>query len=371
VTLPHTGPAAPAPAAHPRRPAFRSRRAGVVARRIVRQVRADRRSLAMILVVPVLVILLLGYILRASHMTVTLAIAASGSVVLPGAAPPAGLRIVPAGPDAAEDLRAGRIQGLLVLAPGAPPALTVRGDDPGTVRLLQTAARQVVGALSDPAGTAAPPAITTAYLHGGPEFDRLDYYAPVLVGFFAFFFVFLLTAVSFLRERTTGTLERLLISPLRRLELVTGYMLGFGLFALAQTVLLVLVAIVVLQLHVRGQPALVLLVTALLAVGGVNLGIFCSTFARTELQAIQFIPVVLVPQALLSGLLFAVDSLPGWLQVVAHLLPMTYAAAALRAVMIAGSGLDDGGMVRDILVLAGFAVAFLGAAALTLRQEVA
>lgn len=362
---------------------FDPRRAGVVARRIIRQVLGDRRSLAMLIAVPVVVILLLGYILRSSRHTTTLAVA-----LPPGTPPvdqlpaPGGLRVVAASSDPDRDLRDGRLDGLLVLSPPAPPALTVRGDNPGTERLLQAAAGQIAQAANRPTDIPLPGGgraavasgadnIPTSYLHGGPEFDTLDYHAPALIGFFAFFFVFLLTSVSFLRERTTGTLERLLISPLRRLELVAGYMLGFGLFALIQAFLVVLVSILVLRIHYHGQPALVLLVVALFALGAVNLGIFCSTFARTELQAIQFIPIVLVPQGLLSGLLFAVDALPRGLQVVAHLLPMTYAIDALRGIMIAGNRLGDAAMVRDVLVLGGFVLAFLVAGVLTLREQLA
>lgn len=356
---------------------FQPRRAAVVARRIIRQVLGDRRSLAMLLLVPVLVILLLGYIMRSSNSTATLLVEGTGALPLSNLPLPGNLAVVAAPPGQAGAGRTWNADGLLSLST-APPKLTVRADNPATVKLLQAAAGQIAQAAgrppsgATPGSAGAPPAaLTTDYLHGGPEFDSLDYAAPVLIGFFAFFFVFLLTSVSFLRERTTGTLERLLISPMQRLELVGGYMLGFGLFALIQAFLVVVVSLFLLRIHSNGQLPLVLLIVALLAVGAVNLGIFCSTFARTELQAIQFIPIVLVPQALLSGLLFAVESMPRWLQVVARVVPMTYAAEALRAVMVAGAGLGDGTVLRDTLVLAGFCAFFLAAAALTLRKRLA
>lgn len=356
------------------------RRVRAVAGRIIRQVVNDRRTLALGLVVPVAVILLLGYVLRNRSGTTTLAVTVPAEQ-LPALPAPPGLRLVAASSDPEADVHDGRADGALSLM--APPRLIVRGENPGTSRLLRAAAAQVIqarfissaGVDADRGNSSRPLVIgediPTTYLQGGPEFDTLDYEAPALIGFFAFFFVFLLTVVSFLRERTSGTLERLLISPLRRLELVGGYMLGFGLFALVQAALVVLVAVAVLRIHHHGALALVLLLVALVTLAAVNLGIFCSTYATTELQAIQFIPIVIVPQGLLSGLLFSVASLPRWLQVVAHALPLTYATGALRGVMIAGAGPGDAAVLGDVLVLAGFIVAFLVAAALTLRQQLA
>ena len=139
---------------------------------------------------------------------------------------------------------------------------------------------------------------------------------PRSVGFFIYFFVYLLTGVSFLRERTGGTLERLMATPVARLEIVTGYTLGFGIFAIAQVAILMLWVLgsvhvpaigplpefaVGLGVPISGNPLLAYLVVLVLAMGAVSLGIFLSTFARTELQVIQFIPLVLVPQFLPVG----------------------------------------------------------------------
>jgi ABC-2 type transport system permease protein len=142
------------------------------------------------------------------------------------------------------------------------------------------------------------------------DYTQTDSLAPLFVGLFAFFFIFLLTSVSFLRERSRGTIERLLISPLSRAELVLGYVLGFTIFAVAQSLIILLYVIYVLQVHYAGNLGLIFLITLALTVGSVNLGIFLSTFARNELQVIQFIPLVLVPQALLGGLFWSVNSLP-------------------------------------------------------------
>jgi ABC-2 type transport system permease protein len=327
--------------------------------------------------------------MRSSGSTAVLAVDSSGTGIDPGGLQaPAGIRLVAAASDPDADLRHGRIDGVLRLSGGRGAMLALRGDNPGTVRLLQVASAQIItrqrlqGAIEQvaPGGSGAVASALNAaldaggvpatYLHGGPEFDTLDYEAPALIGFFGLFFVFLLTAVSFLRERTSGTLERLLVSPLGRMELVSGYTIGFGLFALAQAFLVVFVSVVVLRIHYRGGLLPIFIVVTLLSLGAVNLGIFCSTYARTELQAVQFIPIVIVPQGLLSGLLFTVESMPRWLQVVAHMMPMTYAIDALRAVMIAGAGWTTAALLRDLVVLFAFAAVFLLAGAMTLRRDV-
>jgi ABC-2 type transport system permease protein len=177
--------------------------------------------------------------------------------------------------------------------------------------------------------------------------------------------------VSFLRERAQGTLERLMASPLRRGEVVVGYMLGFGLLALAQGAIVLLFSLFVLHIHNEGNAALVFLVEALMAIAAVNLGIFLSLFARSEFQAVQFIPLVILPQALLSGILFPVSQEPRVLQYASSVLPLTYAVNAMRDITIRGAGLATGSLQLDLAVIGLFAVALVPLAAMTLRREVA
>ena len=199
----------------------------------------------------------------------------------------------------------------------------------------------------------------------------LDDLAPALVAFFAFFFIFLLAAVAFLRERTSGTLERLLATPLRRGELVAGYLAGFSLFALLQALVIIVFTVAVLRIHYQGNVATIFLIEAVLVVGAVSLGLAVSAFARNELQAVQFVPLILLPQVFLSGLLVPVDQLPDLLRPIAAVLPLTYANEALRSVMIDGAGLTDGLVLRDLGLLAGFALLTATAAVRSIRREVA
>lgn len=205
-------------------------------------------------------------------------------------------------------------------------------------------------------------------LHGGEEFSSTDYWAPGLIAFFAFFLVFLLTSVSFLRERLQGTLVRLLASPIGRTEMMLGYMIGFSLFALIQALVILVFIIYVLQVHQEGNLGLIFLVEVILTVGAVNLGIFLSTFARNELQVVQFIPLVILPQGLLSGLLVSLDTMPRILALIAKAMPLTYAVDALRAIMVRGAGVTD--IAVQLGVLTGFMLLFTLAGALTLSRQV-
>lgn len=211
------------------------------------------------------------------------------------------------------------------------------------------------------------PTLEVSYLYGGPEYTQTDALAPLFVGLFAFLFVFLLTSVSFLRERSQGTIERLMVSPLSKSELVLGYVLGFLLFAMVQSLLILVFVVYVLLVQHAGNLGLIFLVMLALTIGGVSMGIFVSAFARNELQVIQFIPLLLVPQILLGGLFFPVATLPVVLKQFAYVLPLTYANFALRDVMIRGLGIVD--IWRDLAALVAFATLMIVASALSLRQD--
>lgn len=195
-------------------------------------------------------------------------------------------------------------------------------------------------------------------------FDRV---ALIMLGFFPFVIMFLVTSIAMLRERTTGTLERLLTTPLGRLDLLAAYGLAFGLAATVQAAIATAVAYWVFDLDTAGSSGLVVLIAALNAVLAVALGLLCSAFARTEFQAVQFMPIVVVPQILLCGLFVPRDEMAGWLQVVSDVLPLSYAVEALQEV---GANAEPTGTVwRDLAVVAGAAVLALVLAAATLRRR--
>jgi ABC-2 type transport system permease protein len=206
-------------------------------------------------------------------------------------------------------------------------------------------------------------------LYGGDNLKMLDFFAPMFIAYIGFFLIFLLTSVSFLRERTQGTMERLSASPVTRIELVLGYMLGFGFFAMIQATVMLLFTVYVLQVQYAGNLLSIFVVSSVLVLVAVNLGIFLSAFAKNELQAIQFIPIVILPQVLLSGLLWPVQEMPTWLQTVARAMPLTYAIDALTDIMIRGKSLAATWL--PLLVLLAFATVAAVLAANSVRREVA
>jgi len=202
-----------------------------------------------------------------------------------------------------------------------------------------------------------------------PEGTVLDYIAPALLATLALFFSFLLTGISFLRERSQGTMERLMASPVSRLDIVVGYLLGFFVFALTQTLIIVLFTIYVLDVHYYGDLWQIFVFQIVIITGAVNLGIFISTFARNEFQMVQFIPLILFPQIFLCGVIWPVEQMPNYLQWLSAILPLRYAVDGLRDIMLAGKNLLDVGF--ELSVLIGFAVIVSILAALTLRRGAA
>jgi len=198
-----------------------------------------------------------------------------------------------------------------------------------------------------------------------PVFDRLG---PALLAVFPFFVMFLVTSVTTLRERSGGTLERLLAMPMGRLDFLLGYALAFGLVAAVQATLAVGISVGLLDLDVTGPVWLLGVVAVVDAVLGTALGLFVSAFARTEFQAVQFLPAVVVPQILLCGLLVPRDRLPDVLDVVSDVLPLSYAVDAMQHLATTASTAD---VWRDLAVVAGFAVAALALGAATLRRRTA
>jgi len=193
--------------------------------------------------------------------------------------------------------------------------------------------------------------------------------ARTMLGIFPFIIMFLITSIAMLRERTTGTLERLLTTPMGKLDLLFGYGIAFGLAAAIQATIASGVAYLFLDLETRGSPGLVITIAVANAVLGVALGLLASAFARTEFQAVQFMPVIVVPQLLLCGLFVARADMAGWLQAISNVLPMTYSVEALNEVGLHAD--PTATMWKDLAIVVGCVVVALTLAAATLRRRTA
>lgn len=212
---------------------------------------------------------------------------------------------------------------------------------------LKKALEQVQSQIPDNANTGQsmtenrePIKINTHYLYGDKDATYFDTINPILIGFFVFFFTFLISGIGLLKERTSGTLERLLSSPIKRSHIIYGYIMGYGIFSVIQTFVVVIYAIYVLNIAVEGSIWLVLATTVLTALVALTFGILLSTFASSEFQMIQFIPLVIVPQVLFAGLI-PISSMNIGLQYFAHLMPLFYTEQAMQDVMIKGFGVQD------------------------------
>jgi len=197
----------------------------------------------------------------------------------------------------------------------------------------------------------------------GPVFDRIG---PALLALFPFIIMFLVTSVTTLRERSSGTLERLLAMPMGKLDFLLGYALAFGLVAAVQSGLAVAVGVGLLDLDIRGPVWLLGVVAVVDAVLGTALGLFVSAFAQTEFQAVQFMPVVVIPQILLCGLLIARDQLPDVLNAISDALPLSYAVDAMQELT---RTTRTGDVWADLAVVTAFVVGGLAMGAATLRRR--
>lgn len=189
----------------------------------------------------------------------------------------------------------------------------------------------------------------------------------ILLGLFPLLVMFLITSITMQRERASGTLERILTTPLRRLDLLAAYGSAFSVAAALQATIACIVSFWLLGFDTAGSPLWVFLIAIVNAVLGVGLGLLCSAFARTEFQAVQFMPLVIAPQLLLAGIIVPRAMMPNWLEWISNVMPASYALEALQQV---GSHPElTETAVRDIIVVIGCAVIALCLAAATLRRR--
>jgi len=380
-----------------------------LASRIIRQVFSDRRTLVLIFIVPLVIMTLLYFVLTNSNSVHTLAIVPPSSTgsdrinslitnLLPGKDK---LNVIYINADQVNDtLSRGNADAAIIFPQdftqqvfsGQNPSVQIvlEGSDPNVAIVMRDQTEAFTHELGvalaalktqqaqTGQGQAIPPVLggplpftisNPQYLHGGPQYTFNDSIAPVFIGIFSFFFVFLLTSIAFLRERSQGTIERVMASPMTRAELVIGYILGFLLFALVQSLMILLFVIYALRVHYSGNLSLVFVITALLTIGSINLGIFLSAFAQNEFQIVQFIPLVFGVQIFLSGVFWPIDQLPVILRPISYVLPLTYANEALRAVMLKGADLR--GIAWDLAALLIFMVLMIILSALTMRRQIA
>ncbi len=360
-------------------------RISAITRRLLQGFRRDRRTLALLFVAPIIILGLLGYLMRGSTSAPEVGVANQdqgplGAIVADGLKSSSHIRATEINAaDGDAKLKDGSLVAYVVLpsdfsqqaqAGTVAPEVYLEGSQPGEgAPVVQALQQSMIALASRVGGRSVSFQPQTKYLYGSASYDTLDYFGAAFVGLVVFFLVFVITIVSFLNERSQGTLERLMASPLRRGEIVVGYMLGFTVLALVQAAEVLVFALAILRIHNQGSVLLIFGMEALMAIAAVNLGIFLSMFARSEFQAVQFIPLVVVPQVLLSGIIFPVSTEPKGLQWLSDVLPLTYAVNGMRDIMVKGADLTWSSLQLDAAVVAGFCVLLIAAGTTTLRRR--
>lgn len=363
-----------------------ARRTLTITVKVLRTLRHDKRSLGLMLVAPILAMSIFGFVFGAEVEHVPTAIVDED-------AGPAASRILGNVEENALDEREatswaearslvdrGEVRAAIrfpanftanaLPSGGDPPRgsaieMYIDGSNSQIVAAVSRAMLEAVQSTLTESGGRAPVAVSTEFAYAA-DAQFVDFFVPGIMAFAALVFTTLLTILAFVNERTSGTLARLLVTPLKESELVLGYALAFSVVGVVQGAVLLGVALVVFDALLVGSLALVFLVVALTAIDALSLGILLSAAAKREAQAIQFFPLIVFPTFLLSGIFVPTESLPGWLRPLAYAIPPTYSVDALRAIMLRGWGLAD--VWVQVAALAGFAALFLSLAVLSLAR---
>ncbi len=330
--------------------------------RIIRQFFHDKRSLALLFVAPLLIMVLMNLVFNGKDYKPELGVVQVPAPFVQKLEDYGAKVHAYSAAEAEKELEANHIDAVISMD-GLSPSVKLEGSDPSVNKSVLIMLQKIMQEMNPSAKTVNS---TISYLHGSENMAPFDNFGPVLIGYFVFFFVFLLSGVAFLRERTGGTLERLLATPLRRWEIVIGYIIGFGIFAMLQSVLIAWFSIDILGILMVGSFGYMLLITLLMALTALTLGTFLSAFASNEFQMIQFIPLVIVPQIFFSGL-FNMDTMVAWLRWIGVVMPLTYGADALRNIMIRGQGWQA--IDVDVYVLIGFSLFFMTANIFALKKH--
>jgi len=326
--------------------------------RILRQLKHDKRTIGLMIFAPILVLTLMSFIFGGSTYHPKIGVVNAPLQFINSLEESDAEVARYTDSDAEDALRKGEVDAKIDFQDGV-PHVKLEGSDPSkskaVLALVKSASIRININIE----------MDVLYLYGYKDMSSFDNFGPILIGFFVFFFVFLISGLAFLGERNSGTLERLMATPVKRWEIVLGYVSGFGVFTVLQSALIAWFSIYVLHIMMVGSFGLVMLMTILTAMTALTIGIFISAFANNELQMIQFVPIIIVPQVFFSGL-FDLSTMDPWLQAIGRFTPLWYVADALRSIMIRGKGWSD--ISFDVLVLSLICLFFIALNIITLKK---
>jgi ABC-2 type transport system permease protein len=333
-----------------------------LAKRVIRQIVGDKRTVALVVIAPLLILTLLLLLLGSSDYIPTVAVKESElPSFMVSALKEQNAHIVSiAGTmfDAEQYLRENRdIDAVFDLSPsGFVITMYESSNKSGAaMKAIQNAAASL-----NPSAQ-----MQTRFAIGNPEWSLFESLSYVFFGVISFFLIFIVSGMALVKERSSGTLERMLITPISRISVVCGYTAGYGLFAIIQAIVVVLFGIYALGLHSEGNVLLVILVMLLLAVAAVAFGELISIFANNEFQVVQMIPIAIIPQIFFSGLI-PLDTIPYNLGYLCYIMPIYYGCAAIKEVMIVGEGF--GAIYPFILALLAYIIVLSALNTMALRK---
>lgn len=307
-----------------------------VAKRILRQVAGDKRSVMMILFAPLLVLTLLYFLLGDTAYTPTIAIYESKL-------PPALAAALKAEDASIVDIREEFDAELYLKAHKEVDAVFSLSEAGTAITMYEASSKstKAMKVIQNALASLNPSAkMTTAFVIGKDNESFFESMGYIFFGLFAFFFIFLISGMSLVKERSSGTLERFMMSPISRSSVIAGYTIGYGVFAVLQAIIMTLFGIYVLGIGCAGNIIWAVLIMLLLAISAVSLGFLVSTFSNSELQVVQIIPVAIIPQVFFSGLI-PLDTIPYGLGNLGYITPVFYGCAAMKKIMVIGEGFGE------------------------------
>jgi ABC-2 type transport system permease protein len=245
--------------------------------------------------------------------------------------------------------------------------LLIDGTNPNIAQAVATEVAIAIQKVLAVAYGQIPPVAVSQDMVYGEDAEFIDFFAPGVMGLAAMMVTLMLSIISFVHERTNGTLDRLLTTPVTEGEIVGGYALAFGLVALVQSTVILLAAVILFRIEIVGSPLLLLLTILLLGIGSQGLGFILSSNAKNEFQAVQFMPLILFPSILLAGVFWPLEAVPALLRPVSQFIPLTYAVDACRSIMIRGWGVEE--VWPQLLILGAIAAVLLMLSAYSLKKR--
>ncbi|MDF2511165.1 MAG: transporter permease [Herbinix sp.] len=313
----------------------------VIVKRIIRQTVNDKRSMGLILIVPLFLFTLIYFLLGDSEYSPTIAIHGLPEQLVVELKEQ-DVTVIDYGMEEGKAAVKDETVDAFLYLEQQEMVLLIETSDAVKSSVIQKAIQNATKELNPGGG------MRTEQLYGDSEESMFNNLGYVLLGVISFFLIFILAGISFVRERTNQTMERLMITPVKRWQVVLGYTLGFGVFAMLQSILLLAYVKWVLHMSIQGSLLAAGCVMILLSMTAVCMGAFCSIYANNEFQMMQFIPMIVIPQIFFSGLI-SLDTIPYHLGVLAKVMPVYYACDALKAIIIKGATLSE--VVMELLAL--------------------